>query len=228
MSAQPKPMTPEPYPTQEERDELTRYGEPQPEERCHHQWIDYGTLTLEGNPKLYIESCVRCGVQRKKRQPKSEIRRGEPTGQRLAVASEWTVERLSQYANPDHSDLKQLASAINAELEAEREACVTNWLNAVAGKEREIAALDHEIQQLRAQLAAAQATIKKAHFRFRPAQGDTTALDAAIAEAQRPLVDALKKARETIYAWHGEVAWPQYQQSPEMKAINSALAKVGK
>ncbi len=38
----------------------------------------------------------------------------KPTG-------EWTVERLSQYAHPEYSDLKQLASAIHVTLAAERE-----------------------------------------------------------------------------------------------------------
>ncbi len=57
---------PEPYPTQEERDELTRYGEPQPEDRCHHLWTFYGTLKSGDNPKLEIETCINCGVQRKK------------------------------------------------------------------------------------------------------------------------------------------------------------------
>ena len=34
---------------------------------------------------------------------------------------------------------------------------------------------------------------------------------------------ALIKARETIYAFHGEPAWELYQQSPEMTAINRAI-----
>ena len=34
---------------------------------------------------------------------------------------------------------------------------------------------------------------------------------------------ALIKARETIYAFHGEPAWKLYQQSPEMRAINRAI-----
>ena len=34
---------------------------------------------------------------------------------------------------------------------------------------------------------------------------------------------ALIRARETIYAFHGEPAWKLYQQSPEMKAINRAI-----
>lgn len=38
------------------------------------------------------------------------------------------------------------------------------------------------------------------------------------------LAKALKKARETIFALHGEVAWPEYQHSPEMKMISAALA----
>ncbi len=40
------------------------------------------------------------------------------------------------------------------------------------------------------------------------------------------LVEALKIARDTIEALHGEVAWDIYDKhSPEMNAINKALAK---
>lgn len=39
------------------------------------------------------------------------------------------------------------------------------------------------------------------------------------------LVAALEKAKETIFAFHGEIAWSEYQHSPEMKIINAALAK---
>jgi hypothetical protein len=34
---------------------------------------------------------------------------------------------------------------------------------------------------------------------------------------------ALFRARDTIKALHGEVAWPEYQHSPEMKEINEVL-----
>ncbi len=37
---------------------------------------------------------------------------------------------------------------------------------------------------------------------------------------------ALKKARETIRIWHGEVAWSIYDgNSPEMKEFNAAIAE---
>ena len=40
------------------------------------------------------------------------------------------------------------------------------------------------------------------------------------------LLQALKKAKETIRAWHGPNAWDIYDRaSPEMKAIKSAIAK---
>jgi hypothetical protein len=37
-------------------------------------------------------------------------------------------------------------------------------------------------------------------------------------------VQALRVAERTIRAWHGEIAWPQYQASPEMQIINAVLA----
>jgi hypothetical protein len=33
---------------------------------CDHQWTDNGTLQSGNNPRIEIEACVRCGVQRKK------------------------------------------------------------------------------------------------------------------------------------------------------------------
>lgn len=36
---------------------------------------------------------------------------------------------------------------------------------------------------------------------------------------------ALLIAKGTIHAMHGDVAWPEYQHSLEMKAINAALKK---
>ncbi len=65
----------------------------------------------------------------------------KPTG-------EWTGLSLSRLIK--EKGYKGAANVHNSELEA----WTTNGLNAVAGKEREIAALDHEIQQLREQLAA--------------------------------------------------------------------------
>lgn len=46
--------------------------------------------------------------------------------------------------------------------------------------------------------------------------------------AAEQLRDALVCARSTILAWHGDDAWSLYQQSPEMKQINSALAAAEK
>jgi len=40
----------------------------------------------------------------------------------------------------------------------------------------------------------------------------------------KELRKALKKAKETIYAWHGNIAWKEYQHSPEMRVINEALS----
>lgn len=39
------------------------------------------------------------------------------------------------------------------------------------------------------------------------------------------LLAALKRAKNIIRAWHGEVAWDLYdRESPEMKQINAAIA----
>lgn len=47
-----------------------------------------------------------------------------------------------------------------------------------------------------------------------------------IHEAAPDMYEALIKAKETIKAFHGEVAWDIYNEhSPEMKAINQAIAK---
>jgi hypothetical protein len=65
-----------------------------------------------------------------------------------------------------------------------------------------------------------------------PTYGDQaveiTQLSAEIARLKSinaELLTALKKAKETIHIWHGNVAWDLYQKSPEMKIINEALAK---
>lgn len=39
---------------------------------------------------------------------------------------------------------------------------------------------------------------------------------------------ALRRAVETIRVFHGEPAWPEYQQSPEMKQINGAIERAEK
>ena len=45
-------------------------------------------------------------------------------------------------------------------------------------------------------------------------------------EVCKPLVEALLKARETIYALHGNTAWEIYEKhSPDMKMIDAALAQ---
>ena len=40
--------------------------------------------------------------------------------------------------------------------------------------------------------------------------------------------EALKDAISTIHAWHGDVGWGLYQQSPEMKRIRAALSALGR
>lgn len=46
-------------------------------------------------------------------------------------------------------------------------------------------------------------------------------------ETAREIERALKVAMETIRVWHGPVAWDIYDRaSPEMMAINAALAKL--
>ncbi len=47
--------------------------------------------------------------------------------------------------------------------------------------------------------------------------------NARLRESNRGLLGALLIAKGTIHAMHSDVAWPEYQHSPEMKAINAAL-----
>jgi len=42
-------------------------------------------------------------------------------------------------------------------------------------------------------------------------------------DALQMATTALHKARETIYALHGDVAWAEYQHSPEMLQIQAAI-----
>ena len=50
--------------------------------------------------------------------------------------------------------------------------------------------------------------------------------DAALIAAAPDLLAALMTAKEVIRVWHGPNAWEIYDRvSPEMKAINAALAK---
>ncbi len=50
--------------------------------------------------------------------------------------------------------------------------------------------------------------------------------NAQLIAAAPELLEALKTAKEAIRAWHGPNEWDIYDRaSPEMKAINSAIAK---
>lgn len=50
--------------------------------------------------------------------------------------------------------------------------------------------------------------------------------NARLIAAAPDLLEALKTAKETIRLWHGPVSWDIYDRaSPEMKAINAAIAK---
>ena len=86
----------------------------------------------------------------------------------------------------------------------------------VAEQER----LEDEIQQLREQLSAAQSLLRSMPRSFGINEndiGDTGSLDAAIAAAQKPLVDALKK----MVAVYGR----GYEQGATVIEAKAALAK---
>lgn len=52
-------------------------------------------------------------------------------------------------------------------------------------------------------------------------------LERRLDENKHELHEALKRAKETIRIWHGEIAWEIYNDhSPEMRQINKVLAKV--
>lgn len=58
-----------------------------------------------------------------------------------------------------------------------------------------------------------------------PMNGHTEA-NAKLIAAAPELLDALKKAKETIFTLHGASGWDIYDRcSPEMKIINGAIAK---
>lgn len=42
----------------------------------------------------------------------------------------------------------------------------------------------------------------------------------------KQIIDTLNEAKTTIYAFHGENGWDLYQNSPEMKKINSTIEKL--
>jgi hypothetical protein len=48
--------------------------------------------------------------------------------------------------------------------------------------------------------------------------------NADLIAASPALLAALINAREVIRTWHGNIAWAEYQRSPEMAGINAAIA----
>jgi len=55
---------------------------------------------------------------------------------------------------------------------------------------------------------------------------DECLANARLIAAAPDMLEALKAAKETIRVWHGPNAWDIYDRSsPEMKAINEAIAK---
>lgn len=55
---------------------------------------------------------------------------------------------------------------------------------------------------------------------------DNAIADARLIAAAPEMLEALKTAKDTIRAWHGPNDWEIYDRSsPEMKAINAAIAK---
>lgn len=56
---------------------------------------------------------------------------------------------------------------------------------------------------------------------------DQTKADAELIAAAPDLLNALNEAVGLLRIFHGEPGWLQYQCSPEMKRINSAIANAG-
>ena len=54
---------------------------------------------------------------------------------------------------------------------------------------------------------------------------DMVKANAHLISAAPMMYEALKQAKETIHAWHGDIVWDLYQQSPEMKKVNEAISK---
>ncbi len=60
----------------------------------------------------------------------------------------------------------------------------------------------------------------------RAIMGPEEGANARLIAAAPDMLEALRMAKETIRVWHGPNAWDIYDRaSPEMKAINSAIAK---
>ncbi len=119
---------------------------------------------------------------------------------------EWNAEivhRISELIVDEtfdfYSAFKKIADAHNASITAEREENKVSWRRVVA-LEQQLAARDAFAKRVERQLPAAQLAIKKHNHDSCHYMGwkridytDTAALDAAIAKAQQPLVDALKE-----------------------------------
>ena len=126
----------------------------------------------------------------------------------MSEQQEWTPERLAQYANPDHSDLNQLSSAINAALAAERkrrEQMEENGSRYHEADLHEMAQLREHNRKLEHQLLSAQAAIEKIKQSDALTVGimqivdsvDLSALRQHDAEVRKPLVEALQKIAES-------------------------------
>ncbi|PYS92526.1 MAG: hypothetical protein DMF62_00530 [Acidobacteria bacterium] len=147
----------------------------------------------------------------------------------MSEQQEWTPERLAQYANPDHSDLNQLSSAIKAALATERdereivERSRAAWKSQVAGlaealaaerqrreqTERSFDAVETERQKCKSQLLSAQAAIEKAKKRtWAMAEKwselesvDLSDLHQHDAEVRKPLVEVLEDCESALAAF---------------------------
>ncbi len=103
-------------------------------------------------------------------------------------------------ANKMPEEMRKLLAEANPELKKSK---FSSRLPAVAGEGGELPS-----------------SLKSSADTFNSVIHERNKLRAQLAAAKQ----ALQVAKDTIKIWHGEVAWPEYQHSPEMDKINTALS----